>query len=452
MNPRLALSLLVTSSCFACLDVVPLSQLPSGTPDAWALANVVKARQIETSGRFGADVALTAANLYVGAPGSSDCGGALEETSCEGGVLNIWRRPLQTSATPTLLGPADSEVFGFASTFAVDEGELWVGAPGRRTGTSSGAVARFRRSTGRWSEPEVLQTGAARLADNLGYRVALARPYAAVFAPGAPCPADDTLRGVLQVFHEDVEGWRRLSPVCVPQGPRAANDLDKDTAGDVAISGDLLALGLPWAAPGTNQGRVEVYRLASDSVRRTQTLTTDTLEIDPQNKLGIAVAVVGEEIIVGASGDGEVYVFDARDGGLVQELSAPEGRAGRFGAALAVSEGWLAIGAPDDPNCATGTDPREWLEACVRPRGNGPGAVFLFARDPSGRWRQRHYIKPPWPGAWRFGAALALLDDVLAVGAPFDGSVGVGVDQPWDPGPEEIGEGGGAVFLFQEMN
>jgi hypothetical protein len=74
-----------------------------------------------------------------------------------------------------------------------------------------------------------------------------------------------------------------------------------------------------------------------------------------------------------------------------------------FGLALSLEGDRLAIGAQDDDGAA----------------GINQGTVYLFERDPSGEWVQTHKLRANPPIALqRFGAAVDLDGDRLAIGAP----------------------------------
>jgi hypothetical protein len=98
---------------------------------------------------------------------------------------------------------------------------------------------------------------------------------------------------------------------------------------------------------------------------------------------------------------GRVYLYQRQGDGwsLAETLDAPEayGNAG-FGQALALTDGWLAVGAPGVQK--------------------GEGRVYLFALE-GGLWSHRQTLTPSADGS-QFGTAVALDGNNLVVGAPLE--------------------------------
>ncbi len=135
-----------------------------------------------------------------------------------------------------------------------------------------------------------------------------------------------------------------------------------------------------------------------------------------RDELGFAVSSEADRVAASAPGEsserGAVYVFDCSVAGCTQEarLAPADLQVGdAFGTALAQSGNTLVVSAP----------------------GQSAGAVYVFVSSAPGLWSQQAKLSDPGGKTdQRFGAALALLDDTLLVGA--------------------AGEGGdrGAVFAF----
>ncbi len=124
----------------------------------------------------------------------------------------------------------------------------------------------------------------------------------------------------------------------------------------------------------------------------------------------------------GASDSGAVYIYDvdALDA-PPQEIVAPVPTAeALFGESLSLSGPWLAIGAPGDAN---GTATPSTDESAPK-----SGAVYLYRRNSSsGTFENTQYIKAPVIGAqdW-FGHAVAIDDDLMAIGATAEDGSGHG--------------------------
>lgn len=151
--------------------------------------------------------------------------------------------------------------------------------------------------------------------------------------------------------------------------------------------------------------------------------TTQTDKLTPGDALagdrfGAAVALSDDLLVVGAPGVdgageavGSAYVYQRNVGGAelwatMTELFVDDLKAGdTFGAAVAIHNDLIAIGAPGDDS-----------------QGTNSGAVYLFQvvdNDPR-RWRLLDKLTPPEAGAGQqFGQVLALDRDTLVVAAPF---------------------------------
>ncbi|MCH2162867.1 MAG: FG-GAP repeat protein, partial [Phycisphaerales bacterium] len=187
----------------------------------------------------------------------------------------------------------------------------------------------------------------------------------------------------------------------------------------VVLQGDLVVVGAPlqagladWAA-----GRVHVFRLTDDGFVSESELVADDGAVG--DLLGVSVATDGSRIIAGAFmddaafiNDGSAYVYrlDTRNKKQwVQEAklvaSAPQPQA-TFGRTVAIDGDLAVVGAP--------------LDGTV---GSASGRVHIFERDGSGAWFETAQLTSPGqqPGD-RFGLALDLDGDQLAVGASWAGS------------------------------
>jgi hypothetical protein len=129
----------------------------------------------------------------------------------------------------------------------------------------------------------------------------------------------------------------------------------------------------------------------------------------PNAFFGAWVAVIGDLIVVGVPGErsggvdraGEVRIFDATTGDLLQILSPPISTfEAEYGAVVGEIGGGLFVSAPRDRT----------------PSADGPGAVYLYSLAPT---RLRQIITPPTVGpASDFGRAVIAAGDRLVVGAP----------------------------------
>jgi hypothetical protein len=241
----------------------------------------------------------------------------------------------------------------------------------------------------------------------------------------------------------------------------------------VAIDGDLLVVGAPGeasAAIGSNgdqkdvsapeAGAVYVYRriglswsqqayLKASNTRagarfgRTVAISGSTIVVGSELEPGGSSGVGGDQGDTSMPGAGAVYVFTPGGSSWAQQayLKASNTRAGaHFGASVAIYGDTIAIGAPGESSSATGVGGNDSDSSAP-----GAGASYVFARS-GVVWSQQAYVKASntRPAA-KFGAAVALTSDHLAVGSPGEtgATSGIGGSQA-DGGVS----GAGAAYVF----
>lgn len=184
----------------------------------------------------------------------------------------------------------------------------------------------------------------------------------------------------------------------------------------VAISGDTAVVGAPQHdAFGTNSGAAYVFvRTGSGWTQQAKLVPSDGAS---QDSFGIAVAISGDTIVVGAYGDedfgslsGSAYVFRRTLTTWNQEakLTASDGAAGDFfGFSVGVSGDTVVVGAyGEDDN------------------GIAAGAAYLFERS-GATWTQSAKIVASDGGNTDFfGTSVAISVDTVIVGAPQDDDAG----------------------------
>jgi len=184
--------------------------------------------------------------------------------------------------------------------------------------------------------------------------------------------------------------------------------------GSVALSGGTwMFVGCRGAdgAAGTNSGAIEVHERVNGAwVFRQRPAATGLAAGD---QLGEAVAGNATFAVAGASRHdaigadaGAVWVFKRATStwAFHQKLVPAAGSAGaRFGSAVAISTNALAVGAP---------------------AATGGGAVSVYKQQ-IGSWISPIAVANPTPNTGdSFGAAVAVTDTWLAVGSPFDDAAG----------------------------
>jgi hypothetical protein len=246
----------------------------------------------------------------------------------------------------------------------------------------------------------------------------------------------------------------------------------------VSISGDTWSSGLIKedssttgvnSAPdesGTNAGAAYVF--VRDGTTWTQQAYLKPAAVGTTqvgDAFGISVAVSGETVVVGATGEnssstgvnstpnddtrlsGAAYVF-VRSGttwtqqaylkpaavGTTQELDL-------FGRSVAISGDTVVVGAYLENSGTTGVN--------SSPDESAPdsGAAYVFVRDGT-TWAEQAYLKPAavgtTQGSDRFGISVSVSGDTVVVGADLEDSSTTGVNST----PNELGSDSGAVHIF----
>lgn len=208
-----------------------------------------------------------------------------------------------------------------------------------------------------------------------------------------------------------------LGPLVVPvdaqcqMGKLLAND-----GGAVDLLGESVAVSGPFAMAGARRhahnypgsGGLYVFEPIADG----WTLTAELTFLPGEGaSFGNSVALDGAVGVVGAVGYWpSVVVFQDGFWGRLQFLRPigpfPHG----LGEAVAIQQTRILAGAPDADN----------------ENGGRAGSVFVFESDTDGVWRQSaKLVASDGTGGDKFGAALAIHDDMIVVGAPEDSPLGL---------------------------
>jgi hypothetical protein len=263
---------------------------------------------VAAGAQFGFSLAVAGDHLAVGAPYTG---------LARPGSVYLYRHDPASASGWTLERELTSVLpstgFSFGHALAFD---------GERLAVSGATVARLpyppsfvvhliERNAGgpdRWSEVRRISSSLAQ-PDLFGYRVALAGNTLAVAAPTETSLALGAI-GALYVFERERGGPDNWGESVRIEGPESA----LFTPEQVVLAGDWLVAGSPSS---TNAGGVFVYsrNVGLESGFGFVTEIQD-LPLEPGSAFGQALAVEGDELLVGASGGyvggphGEVYAYD----------------------------------------------------------------------------------------------------------------------------------------------
>jgi Ca2+-binding RTX toxin-like protein len=239
-------------------------------------------------------------------------------------------------------------------------------------------------------------------------------------------------------------------PVGFRQEIASPGSVFEDSFGDaVAVDGDTLAVGEPTAvAPIDPPGKVHVYR--RDPATGSWGDRQEIVGPESGDRFGTAVALDGGTLVIGApgggsSGQGEAHVWVRNPASGLwehhQTLSSDAVLDDRFGTDVAVSGEVVVVGASGDDH-GGGEDEVD------------AGVAHVYARYPDGLWSHVDELRSSYPKPNdRFGHSVAVDGSTVLVGVPsLVGSAGpgrafaftIGSVHPFSVGvPQELTDPGG---------
>ena len=308
----------------------------------------------QVNGRLGSSVAVAGSTAVIGAPSytqsnNNDPGRFFIASKSSG--ASSWT----TEFTAT--GQSGNDLFGYS--VALDTVIAVVGAPEATVDgdASAGKVYLYTKGAFGWGQTAIWDAGTnAGVNTIFGSSVAVDGNTVVVGSPG-----DNKYRGAAYVFTKDSMGiWSAVRLT-------ASNRVEGDWfGGTVAIDGDTVVVGaMNWEDAGQiadNDGGAFVFTKPSGGwTNTTETAVLTASDPESQDNFGVAVAVDGDTVVVGALLDddngndsGSVYLFTKPSGGWVDasetmKLTAPDGAAGdSFGESVAAGGGRVIVGAPGD--------------------------------------------------------------------------------------------------------
>jgi hypothetical protein len=321
--------------------------------------------------------------------------------------------------TQTKLLASDAAQYDyFGLSVAVKGDTAVIGAYGKSDlARNAGAAYAFARNAGAWAQQARLGTSTPLIDAYLGATVATNGSYTAAGAPYASVGAQND--GVVYLFSNAT--WQQQT-ILLPNDPDSLSQFGNA----LAINGNTLFVGAPMHDSfGVNAGAVYVFTFDGASwVQQQKLIGADTASGD---RFGSALALNDGWLAVSAplhsspgSPGGAVYLFEFDGVSWVQryKVGAPDTIAGdRFGSAIALDNGWLAVGVP--------------LHRFV---GSASGAVYLFEFNGTAWVQRQKFVASDTVGGDQFGSALALENQRLVIGAPLHSS---------------NGPASGAVYIFE---
>jgi hypothetical protein len=304
---------------------------------------------------------------------------------------------------------------GFGYSVAISGDTMVVGAnlfdTTPSTGINIGKAYVFLRSGSSWTQQAELQANDGLAGDEFGYSVAISGDTIVVGSWRSNAPTSNS--GAAYVFVRSGTTWTQQRKLTASDG--AADD---EFGNAVAISGDRVAVGSHSADQpngGGHAGAVYIYNRSGTTWSETQKLIPTGSELFG-DFLGESVAISGDTLVAGSSGDqepsrtnrGSVYVYALSGGSWIQQqkLVVPDSQPStQLGASVAIDGDTIVSGAlgdtpvPGQPNF---------------------GAAYVFARS-GGSWApQQRLTASDGTMSDFFGWSVAVRGDAIVVGARHD--------------------------------
>jgi FG-GAP repeat len=287
------------------------------------------------------------------------------------------------------------------------------------------------------------QTSSCRYAEQLpqshngtfGRRVAMDGDVLAVAAPGSAGDA-----GVVRSYRKSAGApvtWTLEQTIVSPSG-------EQGFGGELALDGNVLAVSFPNDdTDAVEAGSVHVYR--HDGTEWKHEARLKSAQPSNWDSFGSHVALEGDRLVVGVPGEGTgaTYVFH-HDGSAWQQevrMTAPQANA-NFGAAVAIQNEWLVVGASTDDESATdggavhayhlvgstwelaskiaASDPTDdakfgasltfagnTLMVGATGVGDNRGAAYVFELE-AGVWQEKQSLRPSLSASDRFGRKIVI--------------------------------------------
>ena len=167
-----------------------------------------------------------------------------------------------------------------------------------------------------------------------------------------------------------------------------------------------------------------------------------SLAIGARRESSNATGVGGNQNDTSKPDSGAVYVFDRSNAVWDQSAYIKASNTDQdddFGFAVDLDGDLLVVGAPGEDSDDGGNQNDN--------SSADSGAVYVFSREATGNWSQMAYLKAPTPGFRDFfGASVALVGNLLAIGAPGERSDATGINND-DLNQNAVDSG--AVYLFE---
>jgi len=367
----------------------------SGT--SWPLQAKLTADDAATADNFGYSVAISGDSVVVGADQDDDGGS-------ESGSAYVFTRSGTSWSQQTKLTANDAAAEDhFGISVAISGDSVVVGANQDDDGGSkSGSAYVFTRTGTSWSQQDKLTASDAATGDSFGISVAISGESALVGSVNGNAGT-----GSAYVFTRSGVSWSQQDQLIA--GDAAAGD---SFGHSVSISGDSVVVGaFEDGDNGSNSGSAYVFTRSGISWSQEDKLTAS--DGATGDNFGIAVAISGDSVVVGAhqdddfgSSSGSAYVFTRSGVSWSQQakLTANDAAADdRFGITVAMAGDSVVVGFFNDDDA-----------------GSDSGSAYVFTRSGNSWSHQAKLTANDAAADDIFGTSVAISGDSIVVGASQD--------------------------------
>jgi len=396
----------------------------------------------------GSSIALDGDTLLTGAPTSNPSSsssmsneGRVYHHSYDGSAWLAQDRvlPLDSSGKDLYGAAVDIDdslaVVGAPGAFNLEKTDRDPFLPGLGFRFINGAAYIHRSDGTHWTQAQALYPHSSHPWRNFGTSVAISNSTVAVGSTGS---YSSRIPGAVHIYTEGPTGrWSQEAYIEADPEIGVSPEFDVDYwamssfGSSVALHNDVLAIGVPSFLSHTSTGAVAIYRRTAGTWEK-EAIVQGSLFA----KFGAAVAIQDNTLVVGAPGDeelltGSVLVFEYDEtsgdwnlsGRMIPDPDDPEsnwisGISGRFGQSVSIDDGVIAVGMNASTWATYFSELFDEEPAAPDDFSGGVGAYVYRQHPATEEWVLVERLVEDDPDFFSgFGSSVDVSGDCVAVGA-----------------------------------